>query len=243
MATRKTKDPEGGQGTMAPETTKTTTSLDEVLGAVQGVGKRVDAMGNKLDSIDRRVTALEKAPSLKTRIVQQTQGNNGSTAQAIQAAPQPTARTPVRPPADVRHDDEGEDEAIAAGNWEKVVKRSRCYRIDVTKVRSPQFADCWKLLLRMRGQRRPAVIVGFEGTQELIEMMREVWPSVNEDIFDEAVFDERWAERRQADPKALMPIIYSEDALFEVDWFRTAPNWRGHTFINVESLFPIGGDE
>jgi hypothetical protein len=230
MAAQKTKDE--GRRTEAPEAT-----LDDVLGAVQGVGKRVDALDNKVSSIDRRVTSLEKSPGLKTRIVHQVQGANG-TAKAVQAEP-PTARTPVRPPADVRHDDEGEDEAIASGNWEKVVKRSRCYRIDVTKVRSPQFADCWKLLLRMRGQRRPAVICGFDGTQELIEMMREVWPSVNEDIFDEALFEERWAERRQADPKAPMPIVYSEDVLFEVDWFRTAPNYRGHTFINVEGLYPI----
>jgi hypothetical protein len=214
---------------MATATKNKATSLDDVLGAVNGVGQRVDALSNKVDSIDRRVSSLEKQPALKTRVVHQPSGNG-----RVQSPPE------VIKPVTPVQDDEGEDEAIAAGTWEKSVKTSRCYRIDVTKVRSPQFAYAWKLLLRLRGQRRPAVIIGWNGTDELIEMMREAWPAVNEDIFDEALFEEKWAERRQADAMAPPPIVHSDDnVLFEVDWFRTAPNHRGHTFINVEGVYPV----
>lgn len=212
---------------MATAKTKETTSLTDVLGAVNGVGRKVDGLAKRVDVIDQRVKVLEAKPDLKTRVVHQS--GNG------RVAPAPEVTRPVTPV----QDDEGEDEAIAAGTWEKSVKTSRCYRIDVTKVRSPQFAYAWKLLLRLRGQRRPAVVIGWNGTDELIEMMREVWPTVNEDIFDEALFEEKWAERRQADAMAPPPIVHSDDVLFEVDWFRTAPDYRGHTFINVEGVYPV----
>lgn len=220
MANQRTKD----EGRRTPAT------LDDVLGAVNGVGQRVDALDNKVSSIDRRVMALERAPALKTRIVHQ-QGSNGNG----QVQPQPVQQAPVEV-----SDEELEEEAIRSGIWEKVVHKSRCYRIDVSKVRSPQYADCWKLILRLRGERRPATLCSFDGLNQMIEMMREVWPAINEDIFDEALFEERWAEQRKVDPRAPMPIIHSDDnVLFEVEWFKTAPNYRGHTFINVERVYPI----
>lgn len=221
MATSRTKD---------SETTKVAT-LDEVLGAVKGVGRKVDGLARRVDVLDKRVTVLEAKPDLKTRVVQQTLTPNPSPNGRGGTSPQVTSP---------QQEDEGEEEALLSGTWEKVVKTSRCYRIDVTKVRSPQFAYAWKLLLRLRGQRRPATIIGFNGTDELIDLMREVWPTVNEDIFDEAQFEEAWTERRKSDAMVPMPIIYSEENVhFLVDWFRTAPNYRGHTFINVEGVYPL----
>lgn len=199
-----------------------TATLDDIMGAVRGVGRKVDTLTTRVDVLDQRVTSLETTPSLKTRIVHQARNGGGQVTQPEVS------------------DEELEEEAIMSGGWEKVVKKARCYRIDVTKVRSPQFADCWKLIFRLRGERRPATLIGFDGLNELIEMVRDVWPQVNEDIFDEALFEEKWAARRKTDPKAPLPIIYSEEnVLFEVECFQTAPNYRGHTYINVERLYPL----
>jgi hypothetical protein len=205
---------------------KASTTLDDVLGAVKGVGQRVDKLTGKVDAIDKRVTVLEAQPQLKTRIVQQ-QGNGHG--QAVQAAPV-VAPAPQVVYVPARPQDEGEDEAIQAGIWEKVIKTSRCYKIGVTKTRN---RDSWKLKLYMRGQRRPATLIGWDGTAELVEYMKEVWPEVSDETFDEGTFA---AQDKGKD----IPVEFQYDGVhFLVDWFRTAPNWRGHTFINVEGVYPL----
>jgi hypothetical protein len=216
-----------------PDETKVeekTTTLDDVLGAVTGVGKRVDALSNKVDSIDRRVTSLEKQPMLKTRVVHQERpaGTNG-TGKVVQAQPAAKAAPKV-----VRREDPaaaGEDEAIKAGTWEKVVKTSQCYKIGITKTRA---RDAWKIKMYLRGQRRPATLVGFDGTQELIDFMQEVWPPISEGYFVEDKFAEE--DTGKSDPPEFQ---YDDGVHFLVDWFRTAPNFRGHTYINVEGVYPL----
>lgn len=210
MATRKTKEAQQAEPT-----------LGDVLGAVKDVGGRVTALTNKVDSVERRVTALEKAPAMKPRVVQQ------------QPAPTNGRQAPEVVYAQPQAQDEGEDEAIQAGNWEKVIRTSRCYKLGVTKTR---IRDSWKLKLYMRGQRRPATVIGWDGTANLIEFMREVWPEISEDHFDEETF-------KEADEGKDIPVEFQFDNVhFLVDWFRTAPNYRGHTFINVEGVYPLSSD-
>jgi hypothetical protein len=198
---------------------------NEVLGAldqiVQRMGEMEDKINSRLDnagkavgSLIKRVEAIEKPPELKTRVVHQ----------QAQTVPQAPAGTP----ASQQVADNGEN-----------IKTSTCYRVDVTKVRSQNFRHCWKLLLRIRGYNRPVTIIGWNGPQELVEMMAEVWPSVTLDVFDEGLFTQRYAERLAEDPQAQPPIIYSVDLHFKVEWFKTRPNVYGHTYVQANRVYPI----
>lgn len=198
-----------------------TTTLEDVLGFMQGMDRKLDNLTVRVEALDKRVTVLEAKPELKTRIVQQ--GGNGQ-GPVARPAPKVVQRDPSP-------QDEGEDEAIQSGTWEKVIKTSRCYMVGVSKTLDRKH---WKLKMYMRGYRRPATMVGFDGEAPLVEFMKEVWPEISLDTFDEQTFVD-------ADQGKEVPPEFQYDGMhFLVDWFRTAPNWRGHTFINVEGVYPLG---
>lgn len=211
--------------------TKTATSqetietTDDVLSALaqlsqqmgqmnQTVNQRLDKAGKVIGAIGKRIAALEAKPDLKPRVVQP-------------PTPQPPAPSSMPDQAPMMEPEEFE------------TYEATCYRIDVTKVRSPNFKHCWKLLLRIRGYNRPVTIVGWNGPAELVEMMADVWPNVSLDIFDEAGFDQKYAERLAEDSQANPPIIYSQDVHFKVEWYRTQPNYRGHTYVKALRVYPI----
>jgi hypothetical protein len=195
---------------------------DAVLGALdqlmQQMGEmetklnsRLDNAGKAVGSLIKRVEAIETKPDLKPRVVHQ-------------QSPQ----VPEGTPASQAVTDNGED-----------IKTSTCYRVDVTKVRSQNFRHCWKLLLRIRGYNRPVTMIGWNGPQELVDRMAEVWPSVSLDVFDEGLFTQRYAERLAEDPQAQPPIVYSVDLHFKVEWYKTRPNVYGHTYVQAERVYPI----
>jgi|GEM_PF-5284309 len=188
-------------------------------------------INTRLDNLDARVTTLEQqGPVLKTRMVG-LNGGNGHTSPQPQPQPKPKAipRDQIIP----RHDDdEAEDEAIASGQWAKHIKRSRCNRVSLTKTRK---RDAWKLLLKMPGERRPAVFTGWNGTQEIIDFFADVMPEMSLEDFDEPT----WAK---LDKGQEPPIMTQWDVNFTVEWFKTAPvifNGKLCTFINVESVYPL----
>jgi hypothetical protein len=196
-------------------------TMDDVLAAVSGVGQKVDHLAGKVDALDKRVTVLEQKPALKPRVVHQVQ-KNGS-------APQPAAK-PVPQPAVRQDDDDGEDEAIRSGTWEKVIKQKPCNRVSITKTRN---RDAWKLLLHMPGLRRPATFIGWDGHQEIVDFFSEVMPWLNDDYFDQAEWE------AMDGGSGTPPVFHQQEVNFLVDWFKTAPNGRGHTFVNVEAVYPV----
>jgi hypothetical protein len=198
-----------------PETSEVLGVLDQIMQRMgemeETLNHRLDNAGRAVGSLIKRVEAIEKPPELKTRVVHQ----------QAQTVPQAVG-TPAS------QADNGED-----------IKTSTCYRVDVTKVRSQNFRHCWKLLLRIRGYNRPVTMIGWNGPQELVEIMCEVWPTVSLEIFDEGTFTQKFAERLAEDPQAQPPIVYSEDVHFAVEWFKTRPNIYGHTYIQAQRVYPI----
>lgn len=193
-------------------------------------------VNQRLDGLETRVLKLEQeGPILKTRMV----GLNGNGHSDLSPSPERRGvrgEVPKAIPRDQiipRHDDdEAEDEAIASGQWAKHIKRSRCNRVSLTKTRK---RDAWKLLLKMPGERRPAVFTGWNGTQEIIDFFADVMPEMSLEDFDEPT----WAK---LDKGQEPPIMTQWDVNFTVEWFKTAPvifNGKLCTFINVESVYPL----
>jgi hypothetical protein len=207
-------------GTQAAEVT-----LTDVMSAVQGVGSQVVIIREKVDGLEKRVVKLEgTGPVLKTRIV-------NSYAKDKTQPVKPAAKVAPRPAA--RHDDEGEDEAIAGGKWEKVIRTKPCNKIGITKTSK---RDSWKLLLFMPGMRRPATFIGWDGVGEMIDFFAEVLPELSMDHFDE----EAWREMDDGKDRKTPILSWLDDFdPFLVDWFKTQPNGNGHTFINIEACYPM----
>lgn len=196
-------------------------TLADVMGAVRGVGDQVQVIRVKVDKLESRVDKLEQqGPQLKTRIVRSYE-SPAQPAPARPAPPQPA----VRP-----DDDDGEDEAIRNGVWEKVIKTKPCNKVSLTKTRK---RDAWKLLLHMPGLRRPATFIAWDGPEQAIDFFCEVVPWLSLDYFDE----DGW--QAQDNGQGTAPIFHQESVNFLVDWFKTAPNERGHTFVNVEAVYPL----
>lgn len=206
---------------------------DRILEAIGQVGQKLDGLAAKVDGIDRRVTALEQPVTLKPRVVA-SNGNGHALARPVsQPSPAPARGEATQGGATVRHrpdDDDGEDEAIRGGAWEKVVKTKPCNRISITKTRK---RDAWKILLHMPGLRRPATFIAWDGPQDAVEFFAEVLPWLSLDYFDE----DGWTAQDSGQGTA--PIFFQQEVNFLADWFKTAPNERGHTFVNVEAIYPI----
>lgn len=195
-------------------------------------------INNRLDTLENRVVALEQSgPVLKTRLVgfngngQAAPAANGHAAPGQPLPPRAVPRTAIIP----RHDDdEGEDDAIAAGSWAKVVKKNRCNRVSLTKTRN---RDSWKLILSMPGRRRPATFIAWDGAEEALTMFSDVMPELSLENFDQG----SWERKDRGGDR--VPIIAQWDASFMVEWYQTAPNAQGKTFINVETVYPLYEEE
>ena len=195
-------------------------------------------INNRLDTLETRVVALEQAgPVLKTRLVG-FNGNGNAPAQTGHVAPsQPVAPRAVQRTAIIpRHDDdEGEDEAIEAGSWAKVIKKNRCNRVSLTKTRK---RDCWKLILSLPGRSRPATFIGWDGPEQIMTMFADVMPELSLDDFDNAA----WAKKDEGQERP--PLLNQWDTSFMVEWYQTAPiGHNGATFITVETVYPLYEEE
>ena len=199
-----------------------------MMGAVNGIRQDLGKLARRVDGIESEVKAIKGVqPELKTRIVHQQAP--APVPQAAVPAPQPAA-IPAPQPMTM---DELSD--IGPGG---IVRGTNCYQVCVTKCRSSNYQQCWKLLLRLRGFDRPATIVGWHGPQELIGMMGEVWPEISLDTFDEGTYAQKYAERLAEDPQAAPPIIQIVDANFKADWYQSKPNILRHTHIKVVRVYP-----
>jgi hypothetical protein len=198
-------------------------TLADVMGAVQGVGQEVKHIRVKVDKLEGRVDKLEAAgPVLKTRIVNSY--TKDEPAKTLTARPAQLPR---------RDDDQGEDEAIAGGKWIKELKTKTCNKIGLTKTSK---RDAWKLLLYMPGLRRPATFIAWDGVSDLLDFFAEVLPGLSMDHFDE----EAWREVDNGGDRKTPILSWIEDFdPFVVEWFKTAPNGQGHTFINIEAVYPV----
>lgn len=217
--------------------TQTTTDLKQLI--TGGFAQ----INTRLDTLETRVVALEQAgPVLKTRLV----GFNGNGNGHNQATPLPVggvgggrvAGSEVKPRAVPRetivprHDDDtGEDDAIAAGSWAKIIKKNRCNRVSLTKTRK---RDCWKLILSLPGRSRPATFIGWDGPEQILMMFADVMPELSLDDFDNAA----WAKKDKGQERP--PLLTQWDVNFMVEWYQTAPaGHNGATFITVETVYPL----
>lgn len=198
-------------------------------------------INTRLDTLENRVVALEQTgPVLKTRLVGF--NGNGNVSVAPQSSGHAPALAPIPPRAVPRtaiiprhDDDEGEDDAIAAGSWAKVIKKNRCNRVSLTKTRK---RDCWKLILSLPGRSRPATFIGWDGPEQILMMFADVMPELSLDDFDNAA----WAKKDKGQERP--PLLNQWDTSFMVEWYQTAPiGHNGATFITVETVYPLYEEE
>lgn len=203
-------------------------------------------INNRLDTLENRVVALEQSgPVLKTRLVGFNGNGNGNPplsggeGSGVRVAP---ALAPIPPRAVPRtaiiprhDDDEGEDDAIAAGSWAKVIKKNRCNRVSLTKTRK---RDCWKLILSLPGRSRPATFIGWDGPEQILTMFADVMPELSLDDFDSVA----WAKKDKGQERP--PLLNQWDTSFMVEWYQTTPTGHnGATFITVETVYPLYEEE
>lgn len=203
-------------------------------------------INSRLDTLETRVVALEQSgPTLKTRLVGFNGNGNGQLTNAgpygngniSSPAPAPIPPRAVQRTAIIpRHDDdEGEDEAIEAGSWAKIIKKNRCNRVSLTKTRK---RDCWKLILSLPGRSRPATFIGWDGPEQILTMFADVMPELSLDDFDNAA----WAKKDKGQERP--PLLNQWDTSFMVEWYQTAPaGHNGATFITVETVYPLYEEE
>lgn len=195
------------------------TLLQQIAQQMQEFNERLDNAGRVVATIGKRVEAMESKPALKPRVLPPTNGHGHNGNGQAQA-------TPPTPPAAQA----SPGTAAPEETWVRQVTRSRCNMVGITKTRT---LEHWKLNMYLPGFRRPATLVAFNGYQEIISLMQEVWPEICEDKFDEGTFAAKNKGR-------VMPYeeLYT-GVLFEVDWYRSKPNANGKTYVNVEGVIPI----
>ncbi|MCB0207684.1 MAG: hypothetical protein KDJ52_00050 [Anaerolineae bacterium] len=197
-----------------------TTTQDQILDAITGVGRKVDTLSDQVQKIDKRVTALEQKPALKTRVV---------------TTPPPTS-VEVRPqpaPGKVTVDQAG-------GDAEKYFQPMLCTKLAVSKDRK---RENWRVDLYLQGLRRPASVIEwqFDALVEMVEFIQIGWPQFSMDHLDESWFIEADAEYRQLQDDKIKPPrkFYNEGLGFMVEAMKSRRDAHNKTYINAVAIYPF----
>lgn len=123
--------------------------------------------------------------------------------------------------------------AVQSGRPE--IFTSRCIELGISKTRS---LSKWKLNFYVEGYTRPACAYGRNGYQNLVQLVRGVFPEISGDHFSNELFAQRNQEWQKDGRESNYEETFIAPHHFLVDWYEKPGN-DGRTYVYVDRVYPV----